>query len=88
MPLNTGPCHSVEDGQQFPCARSESHLLRLACFQQSLEEVAQHRVAPTGHQCAHIQRGAYRSSTAPRGTLAPMRAAVTIEGRYTEHTGD
>ena len=40
VPVNTRPCHSVEDGQQLPCTRSESHLLRLSGFEQPLVEVA------------------------------------------------
>ena len=40
IPVVTRPCHGVEDGQQLPCTRSESHLLRLSGFQQPLVEVA------------------------------------------------
>ena len=40
IPVNTRPCHSVEDRKQLPRAGSESHFLRLAGFQQPLVEVA------------------------------------------------
>ena len=63
-------------------------LLRFTGFQQALVEVTQYRVATTGHQCAHIQRRAHRSSTAPHGTFASMRTAVPIERRHTDQGSD
>ncbi len=33
IPVNTGPRHTIEDGQQLPCASGESHHLRLAGVQ-------------------------------------------------------
>ena len=88
IPFLTCPHHAVEYGQQLPHARGEGYLLRFTGFQQALVELTQYRVATTGHQCAHIQRRAHRSSTAPHGPLASVRATVPIERRHTDQGSD
>ena len=48
-PVNTSPCHGVEDGQKFMRTGSEGHLLRLSGVQHAPVELSQNRVIPAGY---------------------------------------
>ena len=98
IPVNTRPCHSVEDCQSsttfhnplsFRAQAVRATFFGLPAFSRTAgRSRVVYRVATTGHQCAHIQRRAHRSSTAPHGTLASMRTAVPIERRHTDQGSD
>src|SRR5215203_1091022 len=72
--------HSVEDGEQLPHARHQSHLLRLASGQEALVERSDDGVAATGDQRSHLERFSDPLSTAPYAPRALMMPESQLRG--------
>ena len=63
--------HGVERDEQLAHTSDESDLLRLTSGQQPLVEVPDHRIEAAGHQCSHVEGGAYPGTSTPYGAFAP-----------------
>src|SRR5215204_1045509 len=65
--------NGVEDRKQLAHAGHQGYLLRFAGRQKTLVEFLHHRVAPRGHQGAHVQRRARTSALPPHTLRWPRR---------------
>jgi hypothetical protein len=70
----------VEDYEQLPHARHQSHLLGLAASEQPLVEVLDVGVVSSSDEGAHVEGGPHRGPAAPRLPLAASLPRVAVEG--------
>src|SRR5215218_9971315 len=79
-PDSTISHQSVENREQLPHARHQSHLLGLARREEAFIELPNDRVVSGGDQSPHVEGGPHRSPASPYLPLAASVAGVTVEG--------
>src|SRR5829696_784177 len=82
-PGSTISHHRVEDDQQLPHARYQSHLLGLAGGQKALVELPYGGIEARSDQGSHVERLSDPRPGAPHRTSASQSARVAVEGSDT-----
>jgi hypothetical protein len=69
-------------------ARGERQLLGFMHGEEALVKGLDHRIAPGGYQCAHVQRSSHSRPAAPDRAVSALLATVLIEWRQSDEGGD
>jgi hypothetical protein len=80
--------HSIEDREELVQARGERHLLGLMHGEKTLVEGPDSCIAPGSYQGGHVQCSSHSRPAASDHTLSMLLAAVLVERRESNKSGD
>ena len=79
-PDSTIPHQSIENREQLPHARHQSHLLRFAGGKEPLVELLDGGIVAASDQSSHVEGRPHRSPATPHLPLAAALPGITVEG--------
>ena len=80
--------HRVKNRQQFAHASNQCNFGRFTSSTQSSVKFSDFQIAPTCHQCSHVERRTHRSPTTPNRATSSHHPAIPIQRRHTHQCSD
>jgi len=80
--------HRVKNRQEFAHASDQCNFGRFTSSTQSSVKFSDVRIAPTRHQCSHVERRTHRSPTTPYCATSSHHPAIPIQRCHTHQCSD